>query len=82
MYRFVLSYEEELGGNLSRSQIIESLTKEDKHSPFALIFGNEGSGLDQSFLKLGTPIIIKHSKNIDSLNLPISVSMAIYEFTK
>lgn len=67
---------------LQATKTLQELTKEDKHSPFALIFGNEGSGLDQSFLNLGTPIIIKHSKNIDSLNLPISVSMAIYEFTK
>lgn len=61
---------------------LQNITENQKHSPYSLIFGNEATGLDDSFLSLGTSIIINHSKNIDSLNLPISVSMALYEFNK
>lgn len=49
---------------------------------YALIFGNEARGLDNSLLANDNTVVIKHSKNIDSLNLPISVGMAIYEFNK
>lgn len=49
---------------------------------YSLIFGNEASGLDDSYLNVGTPLIIKHNKTIDSLNLDNAVSIALYEFTK
>ena len=49
---------------------------------YSLIFGNEGSGLSRDFLNIGTPVIIKHSREIDSLNLDNAVSIALYEFTK
>lgn len=52
------------------------------NNKFSLIFGNEARGLDDSYLSIGTPLIIKHSKNIDSLNLDNAVSIALYEFTK
>ena len=48
---------------------------------YSLIFGNEARGLDNDLLnEKGTSVLIKHTNNIDSLNLPISVGMAIYEF--
>ena len=50
-------------------------------SPFSLIFGNEATGLPDTFLAYNS-VIIPHSKNIDSLNLPIAVSIAIYQSTK
>jgi len=50
--------------------------------PFSLIFGNESSGLDDYFLQVGTPIKILHEDTIDSLNLPIAVSISLYEVTK
>ena len=50
--------------------------------PVALIFGNEATGLPDSFLNVGTPLIINHSKAIDSLNLPTAVGIALYEFSK
>lgn len=49
---------------------------------YSLIFGNEARGLDDKYLSIGTPVIIKHTKNIDSLNLDNAVSIALYEFTK
>jgi TrmH family RNA methyltransferase len=50
--------------------------------PCSLIFGNEATGLSDEFLKIGQSVIIDHSLEIDSLNLPIAVSIALYEATK
>lgn len=58
---------------------IHSLKREKNYS---LIFGNEATGLNDSFLNVGSPIIIKHTNKIDSLNLPIAVSIALYEVSK
>lgn len=55
---------------------------EQKVSPHTLIFGNEASGLSAEFLKLDTPLLISHSNEIDSLNLSMSVGIALYEFNK
>ncbi|MBO5484659.1 MAG: TrmH family RNA methyltransferase [Lachnospiraceae bacterium] len=49
---------------------------------FSLIFGNEATGLPTEFLQVGTSVIIPHSNRIDSLNLPIAASIAMYEATK
>lgn len=49
---------------------------------YALIFGNEARGLDKSLISAGKSVVIKHGNNIDSLNLPISVGVAIFEFNK
>ena len=54
----------------------------EKQSPHTLIFGNEASGLNSNYLNIGTPILIKHSNKIDSLNLSMSVGIALYEFSK
>ena len=45
--------------------------------PYSLIFGNEATGLPDNFLEYNS-VIIPHSHAIDSLNLPIAVSIAIY----
>lgn len=50
--------------------------------PYSLIFGNEATGLPDEFLEVGTSVIITHSDRIDSLNLPIAASIALYEATK
>jgi TrmH family RNA methyltransferase len=47
----------------------------------SLVFGNEATGLDHSLLD-NNSIIIHHSNEIDSLNLPVSVAIALYEFRK
>ena len=49
-------------------------------TPFTLIFGNEATGLDDSFLKVGTPLKIPQSSVVDSLNLDNAVSIALYHF--
>ncbi|MBZ0280634.1 MAG: TrmH family RNA methyltransferase [Anaerolineae bacterium] len=47
--------------------------------PFALVFGSESSGLDESFRALGTTVSIPQTTAIDSLNLSIAVGVALYE---
>ncbi|NMB69696.1 TrmH family RNA methyltransferase [candidate division WWE3 bacterium] len=58
-----------------------SLKKIEKVSPFSLIFGNEGEGLDPSYRKYGKTVYIPQNKEIDSLNLAMSVGIGLYEFT-
>lgn len=58
------------------------LNEVEKKYPCSLIFGAEATGLNDSYLNIGTPIIIKHKNIIDSLNLDNAVSIALYEFTK
>jgi TrmH family RNA methyltransferase len=59
-----------------------SLTLARFEPPFALIFGNESSGLPADYLSLGTSITIPHGHQIDSLNLTIAVGIGLYEATK
>lgn len=47
--------------------------------PYTLAFGNEGEGLPKEFKKLGQTLYIPHSKNIDSLNLSVAASLALYK---
>ena len=53
----------------------------NKNKLTSLVFGNESSGLDISLLDENS-IIIEHSNEIDSLNLPSSLAIALYEFRK
>lgn len=46
-----------------------------------LAFGNEATGLDDKYLN-NNSIIIKHSNEIDSLNITNAVSIALYEFNR
>jgi len=46
--------------------------------PFALAFGNEASGLPPAFAGVGTPVVIPHAGDIDSLNLPVACGIALY----
>lgn len=54
----------------------------EKKTPHTLIFGNEATGLSDNYLDIGTPLLIEHTKLIDSLNLSMSVGIALYEFNK
>ena len=49
--------------------------------PFSLIFGNEATGLPPEFAKIGQSVFIPQSREIDSLNLGVSVSIGAYAFT-
>lgn len=48
--------------------------------PCALVFGNEASGLPAHAADYGTPVVIKHSDEIDSLALPQAVAIGLYHF--
>ena len=50
--------------------------------PSTLVFGNEAKGLDPSFLEVGTPLLIKISHSLDSLNLDNAASIGLYELSK
>ncbi len=48
------------------------------NEPYSLVFGSESAGLEDSFLKIGNPVFIPQSKDIDSLNLSISVGIGLF----
>ena len=52
-----------------------------KTSPHSLVFGNEGSGLPDSFLQVGQPVMIEQSTAIDSLNLAVSAAIGMYSLS-
>lgn len=62
-------------------QAQKSLQQIHPAGQFSLIFGNEATGLPQEFLEIGTSVIIPHSERIDSLNLPVAASIAMYAAT-
>lgn len=53
-----------------------------RDSRFSLIFGNESSGLDEKYMNIGTPVVIPHSNEIDSLSLPVAVAVGLYSVGK
>ena len=59
------------------------LAQAAKHplSPYALVFGNEGSGLPAAFASLGQAVRIPHSSKIDSLNLSVAAAIGMYAFS-
>lgn len=58
----------------------DSIFNKKLASPYSLVFGNEGAGLPNEFEKFGEKIFIPQSDEVDSLNLPIAVSIGLYEF--
>lgn len=58
------------------------ITQLDIKSPYSLIFGNESNGLDDSYKNLGTPVYIPHSVNVESLNLSVAASVAMFHLAQ
>lgn len=48
---------------------------------FSLVFGNEATGLDDSYLQAGTSVCIPQSPEVDSLNITIAVGIGAFLFT-
>lgn len=74
-------YQQQFGGRelypfMLQAQI--NLPEIHPSGTYSLIFGNEATGLPGEFLNIGTSVIIPHSNRIDSLNLPIAASIAMY----
>jgi RNA methyltransferase, TrmH family len=63
--------------DLSGDKYPNDMTPSDK---VTMIFGNEGEGLNKNYLSKGTVIKIPHTKNVDSLNLPVSVGIALSHY--
>ena len=61
-----------------RAQTLNAIAPKDNN--YALIFGNEASGLPQDFARITTPIFIPQSSQVDSLNLSVAASIAMYHF--
>jgi TrmH family RNA methyltransferase len=59
-----------------------SIREADFHQPFALVFGNESSGLTPGYHAVGTSVTIPHRPAIDSLNLSVAIGIAVYQATK
>lgn len=47
---------------------------------FSLIFGNEATGLPESYRQIGTSVMIPQSLDVDSLNLTIAVGIGTFLF--
>ena len=63
---------------LKANHTIADLTQ-DKDNIRSVIFGNEASGLDyDTYKNIGKSVRIEHSDKIDSLALPIAVSIALF----
>lgn len=67
---------------LDGSSSLPDVLAGDVVRPYALVFGNEGSGLPSSFAKLGQPVRIPSNDRVDSLNLSIAAAIGIYGFTQ
>lgn len=64
---------------LDGSQMLEDAVSQVQR-PCTLIFGNEGAGLPAEFSRLGQPVRIPHSNDIDSLNLSVAAAIGMYVF--
>ena len=49
---------------------------------YSMVFGNEGSGLPDSFASCGQPVRIESNDRVDSLNLAIAAGIAMYAFSR
>lgn len=56
------------------------LDQVESRGKFSLIFGSEGPGLPQYFEDIGRSVKIPQSQEVDSLNLTIASSLAMYHF--
>lgn len=78
-------YQEQFGAREMYPFMLDGATPLQEIRPkgtFSLIFGNEATGLPVEFSVVGTPVVIPHSDRIDSLNLPIAASIAMYGMQK
>ena len=66
-----------LDGAIPLSQAVKQ-----RKEPYALVFGNEQSGLPAEFATYGQSVYIPQSKEVDSFNLAVAASVAAYAFTQ
>ena len=51
-------------------------------TPFTLVFGGEGAGLDPKYRDIGTGVRIPQGERVDSYNLAVSVGIGLYWATR
>lgn len=56
-----------------------SLSEAKLEKPYALIFGEEASGLGSEYHQYGTSLRIPQMKAVDSLNLAVAVGISLYQ---
>jgi TrmH family RNA methyltransferase len=56
-----------------------SLPEAILEEPYALVFGDEASGLGQEFHQFGTSLKIPQANEVDSLNLALAVGISLYQ---
>lgn len=56
--------------------------KRDHAEKYALVFGNEQTGLPDAFAEMGQSVFIEQGDEIDSLNLAVSVAVGVYGFAR
>lgn len=66
---------------LDASLPLREIVRSGVPEKYALIFGNEGSGLPASFAGCGQPVRIESNDQVDSLNLAIAAGIAMYAFS-
>lgn len=64
------------------SEESELIDKVDFPESFAIAFGNEGSGISPELLSLSKSNVSINISNIDSLNVAIAASIAMFEISK
>lgn len=67
---------------LDGSRSLPDVLAGDIPERWALVFGNEGSGLPARFAQIGQPVRIPSNDRVDSLNLSIAAAIGIYGFTQ
>jgi TrmH family RNA methyltransferase len=70
LYPFMLDAERVLDGSFKPGA-----------GPSALIMGGEAAGLDESYSRVGTPLKIPQSRDVDSLNLAVAAGIAAWYFS-
>lgn len=60
----------------------KNIHKVSTNQVHSLVFGNESSGLPDSYLEYGQSVFIPHSENIDSLNLSMALGLTLFHFSK
>ena len=67
---------------LREAKPLPEVVATDIPSLHSLVFGNEAAGLPNDYANFCQPVFIPQTNNIDSLNLSVAASIALYEFSK
>ena len=52
-----------------------------KREPYTIFVGNETKGLPSEYANLCEPVYIEQNSQVDSLNVSVAASIALYQFT-